>query len=444
MDAIAGSGPLIAGRYRLGARLGRGGMAEVFDAFDERLERRVAVKALRPDVAADVSMRQRFEGEARAAARLTHPCVVSVYDSGEHAGRAFLVMERLPGETLADVIARGPVPTSRLIPIADDLLAALEAAHDIGIIHRDIKPGNVLLTEEGRAKVADFGIAKVAMPGPREGDPTQVGLVLGTPAYLAPERLVGQPATVASDLYSAGVVLYEAATGQKPPAGSAEATVVGSPATVAPAAAVGAIDPALGRVVGRAMAFNPEDRYPSARAMATDLVGEADPTPPVTVVEAPATTVLAAPVGRRPVTRQEGEEAALVSGADERGGRRRGVIIAVILLAIVVIIVIIVLLASSGGPGKRRGPAPLAPATTPTTAVTTTVTTPATVPPTVAPPTTPTTQATTTSRTTATTRATTTTRRTSPSTAPATTTPTTSPSTTRVTTSTTLPRIPGT
>ena len=308
-------------------------MAEVIDAFDERLERPVAVKVLRPEVAADADMRRRFEAEARAAARFSHPSVVSVYDSGEHGGRAFLVMERLPGETLADRISHGPVDQAWLRTVAFDVLAALGAAHDIGLLHRDIKPGNVLITEENRAKVADFGIAKMMVgPGGADNDETAVGLVLGTPAYLAPERLAGQPATVSTDLFALGVVLYEAATGRKPLPGALDATVAGTGAAAGGAEPVPVIEPDLARVIRRAMAPRPEDRYPSADAMAADLRSGGPDLPP-TVVAAP--TVLVDP-GTRVLP-----AAFPVAEPIERVDHRRALAIAAAILLVIIAVVII-------------------------------------------------------------------------------------------------------
>jgi hypothetical protein len=259
---------VLTARYRIGALLGRGGMAEVYDGFDERLHRPVAVKVLRPDLAADPTIRTRFEVEARAAAGLSHPNVVAVFDTGEDDGTPYIVMERLPGETLADHVATGPVDQEWLRRVAGDVLAALASAHAAGVVHRDVKPGNILIGEDGCAKVADFGIAKSAEVA---ADVTGTGMLIGTPAYLAPERLDGRPATPQSDLYSLGVVLYEALTGTKPYEG---------PTSIATAEAVlraplrpleelrPDVDPALAAAVERAMARDPGARPPTASAMA--------------------------------------------------------------------------------------------------------------------------------------------------------------------------------
>jgi serine/threonine protein kinase len=260
---------LVGGRYRLGETLGRGGMATVYDGVDERLERPVAVKVLRAELAARPEVRERFDAEARIAARLCHPNVVAVYDSGVDAGAPWIVMERLPGETLADRLRAGPLDPAEACRIAGDVLAALGAAHAAGVLHRDVKPGNVLLTADGRAKVADFGIAKTAEAATR-GDLTGAGSLLGTPAYLAPERIDGQPATSRSDLYAVGVVLYEALTGRRPFAGD---TPVATAYNVqhADVPPLTGVDPALAAAVTRAMSRDPARRPASAEAMAASL-----------------------------------------------------------------------------------------------------------------------------------------------------------------------------
>jgi serine/threonine protein kinase len=266
----------VGGRYVLGAVLGRGGMGEVRLAHDRRLDRDVAVKVLdghsrdKPDVLA------RFEYEARAAAALAHPNVVRVYDFGDDGERVYLVMEALSGRTLSDEIAAGRVAPDRLVDVATDVLAGLGAAHDHGIVHRDIKPGNVLFDERGRAKVADFGVATSGSM-----DLTQTGLVLGTPAYVAPERLAGQPAAPRSDLYALGVVCYEALSGAKPftgdgPLAVARAIERGQPLHLRERCPD--LPAPLCDVVMRAMHREPERRYPSAAQFADALRG-ALPTP---------------------------------------------------------------------------------------------------------------------------------------------------------------------
>jgi eukaryotic-like serine/threonine-protein kinase len=183
------------GRYELRGVLGRGGMAEVRDGWDIRLDRPVAVKLLHPMFTTQPDNRMRFDVEARAAAALNHPYIVSVHDSGEHNGTPYIVMERLSGQTLADVIARAPLPQPQVRSILDDVLSALATAHAAGVLHRDIKPANILFSPSGHAKVADFGIAKSAGSAP-----TMTGEIVGTMAYLSADRIAGRPATVGDDL----------------------------------------------------------------------------------------------------------------------------------------------------------------------------------------------------------------------------------------------------
>jgi serine/threonine protein kinase len=307
MDTPVVEGVVLGGRYRLGTRLGGGGMADVYDGVDERLRRAVALKVLRPELAADPTCRRRFEAEARATARLSHPNVVAVFDSGHEGGRSYLVMERVAGETLAERIARGPVDQPWLKEMALDVLGALAAAHAAGILHRDIKPANILITPGGRAKLSDFGIAKAVDPvsacSDAGVDPTATGLVIGTPFYLAPERLQGRPATPQSDLYSVGIVLYEALTGRKP-------SVADPDLPVAPASR-GAwppdarrfrpdADPVLIHVVTRALDPDPAARFPSAADMARALY-DTGPAPTARLPAAawPATTAATARRRRR-------------------------------------------------------------------------------------------------------------------------------------------------
>ncbi|MFZ0249392.1 MAG: serine/threonine-protein kinase [Acidimicrobiales bacterium] len=212
--------PLIGGRYRIEGLLGEGGMARVFDAFDERLERPAAVKILRTETRALPGMRERFQQEALIAARLIHPHIVAVLDFGEDRASSYLVMERLPGSTLRDeIIARGPLSPQRVLLVVSETLTALASAHARGVLHRDIKPSNILLQQDGHTKITDFGIAKSfdmrTDPSPATDDMTMTGVVLGTPGYLAPERRSARPATVQSDLYSVGAVMVEALTGQR-------------------------------------------------------------------------------------------------------------------------------------------------------------------------------------------------------------------------------------
>ncbi|WAL46198.1 serine/threonine-protein kinase [Rhodococcus pyridinivorans] len=257
------------GRYELSGLLGVGGSGEIHDGWDTRLHRPVAVKLLGREVGSRPDVRRRFEVEARAAAALNHPRIVAVYDTGEHDGRPYIVMERLPGRTLADDIARGPLPDDRVRTVLTGILEALVAAHGAGILHRDIKPANVLVAENGEIKVADFGIAKSV-----GDDLTRTGELVGTVAYLSPDRITGHPASVTDDLYAVGIVGYESLCGRRPFAEDnilalARAITHDRPQPLTelrPDA-----HPGLVAVIERAMAREPSDRFRSAHEMLSAL-----------------------------------------------------------------------------------------------------------------------------------------------------------------------------
>ena len=279
----------IADRYRLGELIGQGGMGEVFVAQDLRLEREVALKLLRADLADRDGMRERVLAEARLAARLTHPHVVAVLDTGEQDGRPFVVMERLSGRTLGDELSAGPMPAEQVRDVGLQVLRALAAAHELGIVHRDVKPGNVLDAGVGTWKVADFGIAKWVHT---DDTLTGTGELLGSPWYVAPERIAGQQASPAADLYGVGVLLYEALCGRRPFEGA-------DPLALAAAIKEGRYepppadaDPTIVPVIERAMRSDPDDRFADAEEMAnallgTDAVQAADPTVAVVTPSAP-------------------------------------------------------------------------------------------------------------------------------------------------------------
>ncbi|MCW2562116.1 MAG: serine/threonine protein kinase [Mycobacterium sp.] len=278
---------LLGGRYELRGVLGRGGMAEVRDGWDIRLDRPVAVKLLHPVFTTEPDTRTRFEVEARAAAALNHPHIVSVHDSGEHAGTPYIVMERLSGRTLADVIAQGPLPQPQVRSILDDVLSALAAAHAAGILHRDIKPANILFSALGDTKVADFGIAKSA--GTTH---TLTGQIVGTMAYLSADRIAGRPACVGDDLYAVGVVGYEALSGRRafPQENLAELARAVAESTPPRLAVLRPdVDPALAAVIERAMARDPGWRFASADEMRAALAGRIGPParPPTRILAVP-------------------------------------------------------------------------------------------------------------------------------------------------------------
>jgi eukaryotic-like serine/threonine-protein kinase len=292
----------IGGRYQLGDRLGAGGMGEVFVAHDLRLDREVALKLLRADLAQQAGMRERVVAEARLAARLTHPHVVGVLDTGEQDGRPFVVMERLSGRTLRDELAGGPMPPERVRDVGLQVLRALAAAHELGIVHRDVKPGNILDAGVGTWKVADFGIAKWVHA---EETLTGTGELLGSPSYLAPERIDGQQAGPASDLYAVGVLLYEALTGRKPFEGDdpfALAAAIREGRYEPPTAIEAGVDPQITAVIERAMRRDPGERYESAEAMAAALLGDES------AVDHTATEVIAGPLEADVDTEPDGHE----------------------------------------------------------------------------------------------------------------------------------------
>jgi eukaryotic-like serine/threonine-protein kinase len=242
---------LLGGSLELIEEIGRGGMGTVWKARHLRLGRIVAVKFLSEALAAQAEFAQRFEREAQALARLNHPRIVAVHDSGRDDGRPYIVMEYVDGGPLSD---RLPLPAERVREIGLDVLEALAYAHEQGVVHRDIKPQNVLVERSGRAKVTDFGIARL-LGQPSGSTVTTVGRVIGTPAYMAPEALDGAAPDARMDIYSAGVLLHEALTGERP---------AGRPVT---------LPGGLGRVIARAVAADPGARYASASEMRADLVG---------------------------------------------------------------------------------------------------------------------------------------------------------------------------
>jgi serine/threonine protein kinase len=264
---------LFAGRYRLERRLGVGGMATVQLAFDSRLERYVAVKLLAEHLAEDSSFVSRFRREALAAARLVHPNVVQVFDFGLDEGthRNFIVMEFVDGQSCAEILReQGTLPPGEAVEILAQSCRGLDYAHRNGVVHRDVKPGNLLRSHEGMVKLADFGIAKAA----EQSDITKVGSVLGTAAYLSPEQARGEPAGPASDLYALGVVAYQLMAGRLP-YDAASLTDLARLQESGPPPRLDELEPdvspALAAAVARALHRDPEQRYADAAEMETGL-----------------------------------------------------------------------------------------------------------------------------------------------------------------------------
>jgi beta-lactam-binding protein with PASTA domain/tRNA A-37 threonylcarbamoyl transferase component Bud32 len=264
-------GELFDRRYRLQRRIGAGGMADVYLAEDETLHRKVAIKILADRYTQDEGFVERFRREATAAAGLNHPNIVSIYDRGEADGTYYIAMEYIEGPTLKEEItARAPLPEAEAVGYAQQVLQALAFAHRRGVIHRDIKPHNMMLTPDGLLKVTDFGIARAA----NQVEMTEVGSIVGTAQYLSPEQARGQTVGPQSDIYSLGVVLYEMLTGDVPFSGSSAVEIAMKQVNdqpVPPSRKNRLISPALEQVVMRALAKDPSLRFRSAREMADEL-----------------------------------------------------------------------------------------------------------------------------------------------------------------------------
>ncbi|NKI41048.1 protein kinase domain-containing protein [Streptomyces physcomitrii] len=270
-------GSVAAGRYQLRNLLGEGGMASVHLAYDSVLDRHVAIKTLHTELGREPAFRERFRREAQSVARLTHANIVSVFDTGEDvldgATTPYIVMEYIEGKPLgsvldADVAQYGAMPADRALKITADVLAALEISHEMGLVHRDIKPGNVMMTKRNVVKVMDFGIARAMQSGVTSM--TQTGMVVGTPQYLSPEQALGRGVDARSDLYSVGIMLFQLTTGRLPfeadsPLAIAYAHVQEEP--VAPSSINRALPPAVDAIVARALRKNPNERFPSAESM---------------------------------------------------------------------------------------------------------------------------------------------------------------------------------
>ncbi|WP_371670237.1 protein kinase [Streptomyces sp. NBC_00289] len=268
---------LAGGRYQLRDLLGEGGMASVHLAYDAVLDRQVAVKTLHTELGREQAFRERFRREAQAVAKLTHTNIVSVFDTGEDdlggATMPYIVMEYVEGRPLGsvldeDVRRHGAMPADKALKITADVLAALEISHEMGLVHRDIKPGNVMMTKRGVVKVMDFGIARAMQSGVTSM--TQTGMVVGTPQYLSPEQALGRGVDARSDLYSVGIMLFQLVTGRLPfdadsPLAIAYAHVQEEP--VAPSSVNRSLPPAVDALVARALKKNPNERFPSAESM---------------------------------------------------------------------------------------------------------------------------------------------------------------------------------
>jgi serine/threonine protein kinase len=258
-------------KYRILSKLGEGGMGEVYLAEDRELNRKAALKFLPDELAANPDALARFKREAQTAAGLNHPNIVTVYEVGQHKGRPFIAMAYVDGEPLADVITRGGLGVDRIIDIAEQILDGLASAHRAGIVHRDIKPGNIFIDREGRVKILDFGLAKPGGAGKLTGELSTMGTVF----YMSPEQTRGEEVDNRSDLFSTGAVLYEMLAGHPPFEGKHIAAVVYSITNEEPkplSQLYQRIPSAMEQVVAKALAKNPDHRYQTAAEMAADLV----------------------------------------------------------------------------------------------------------------------------------------------------------------------------
>ncbi|MFB7341978.1 protein kinase [Streptomyces hydrogenans] len=316
-------GSVANGRYQLRDLLGEGGMASVYLAYDSALDRQVAIKTLHTELGREASFRERFRREAQAVAKLSHTNIVSVFDTGEDTldggMMPYIVMEYVEGQPLGSVLASdvrqyGAMPADKALKVTADVLAALEVSHEMGLVHRDIKPGNVMMTKRGVVKVMDFGIARAMQSGVTSM--TQTGMVVGTPQYLSPEQALGRPVDARSDLYSVGIMLFQLLTGRLPfdadsPLAIAYAHVQEEP--VAPSSVNRSVSPAMDALVARALRKNPNERFPSAAAMRDEclrVLSAGQSAAPVIVPGAPVSSgsgvgsAVFPPVGQTPPPHQ--------------------------------------------------------------------------------------------------------------------------------------------
>ena len=298
------SARVLGGRYELGASLGAGGMATVWQATDLVLDREVAVKVLREQYAADPSFLARFQGEARHAAAVSDPRLVTVFDCGVDAGAPFIVMELVTGRTLRQVLDDARVlPAGEALAVAAEMCAALQVVHAAGLVHRDIKPANVLVTGDGQVKLLDFGIARMAAASGL----TQIGTLLGTAQYLSPEQAAGQPAGPQADLYAVGCVLYEMLTGEPPFTADSSAALAYRhvhDVPESPSARRPGLPPQVDGLVLRLLAKDPVARPASAAAARAGLIAVASPD------SARALVAMTEPDGRAPTRALPGPEPA--------------------------------------------------------------------------------------------------------------------------------------
>jgi len=346
----------LGGRYRIDVQVGRGGMAHVYRATDTVLGRTVAVKVLNPDYASDPAFVERFRREARAAARLNHPNVVAVFDTGSDGDLHYIVMELVEGTTLADVLsADGPLDPARAASIAERIAEALAFAHSNGLVHRDVKPANVMITPAGQVKVMDFGIARLATAHTI----TQTSTVFGTAAYLAPEQAQGERVDGRADVYALGVVLYEMLAGRVPFEADSALAVASKhvfeepepPSSVRPG-----VPAPLEAVTMRALEKDPAKRYQDAGGMAAALRAAAPTVPVDGVAASGGDTVPIAPTGTAVMDERTEVLPPPRGGAHAAPRSRRGWLVAVIAGAALLAAVLLVAFLGNGRHGRVTPP----------------------------------------------------------------------------------------
>ncbi|MGZ4542590.1 MAG: serine/threonine-protein kinase [Mycobacteriaceae bacterium] len=432
------AGAMLADRYRLANLIAVGGMGEVWEAMDTRLNRRVAVKVLKPEISSDPEFLERFRVEARTAAALNHPGIAGVYDYGETEAlddgarhTAYLVMERVDGEPLSAVLAReGRLDLDQALDMLEQTARALQAAHSRGTVHRDVKPGNILITPTGQVKITDFGIAKAADSAPV----TRTGMVVGTAQYIAPEQALGREATPASDVYALGVVGHEAISGARPFVADNPLSVAMMHINVEPPELPADVPMNVRILLESAMAKDPTQRYANGGEFADAIAAVRTGRQPLRPAGWLGTSTAAIAATRQQVAPTPVGSAVNEDGAEHENRRNKTALLWFLGVLLVGLLALggYALLSSRGDSPTMQTPTPLTQTTAPatqtttprTTTTTTTVTTTTTRPPlttttTAAPPTT--TPTTTKAPTTTTTPAPTTTTTTPPTTAPTTT-----------------------
>lgn len=362
-------GHVFGGRYELVTRLAIGGMGEVWQALDKVIERQVAIKILKEEYLGDQAFRERFRAEARHAALVNHEGIASVYDFGEEEGSAYLVMELVPGEALSTILERERyLSPERVLDIVAQTASALHAAHEAGLVHRDIKPGNLLITPDGRVKITDFGIARAADQVPL----TATGQVMGTVQYLSPEQASGKNASPLTDIYSLGVVAYEALAGKRPFTGESQVAIAMAHIKQPPPPLPDSIPLAVRNLIFACIAKKPEQRPVSARqlaraaiAISRGRVGEALALVPAVdeephdVTEDTTTRILPLPVSQRATSN---------SNRAPRIPRTKTLIAMVSVMSLVLVGIVVALILRLGAPSPipATSSSPSVPATSPT------------------------------------------------------------------------------